>query len=209
MQDTPFSFLNSLACASVLLLLTSSLNAQSYKVEGKKPDFDDLPSPSFSIGGKDKTFKAKEWLEIEAAFTVKMAPEPPSKTADRILVKWYVAVENPDKKNTFLLLTKDITHVNVPLNEEVYSSVYLSPASVRRISGSDRAGKSLVYLVGYEILINGVKVAQESSKEKAGWWNVPSEKISRTDTVPLLNKMESPFAHLWWDRYAETLQERR
>jgi hypothetical protein len=27
--------------------------------------------------------------------------------------------------------------------------------------------------------------------------------------VPLLNKMETPFANLWWDRYAEVLIERR
>jgi hypothetical protein len=171
MHKNRFSLLAALTCAIFAVVSTPRADAQAYKVDAKKPDFDDFPSPEFS-GGKQKNFKPKEWLEIEASIQVQMAPEPPSKTADRILVKWYVAVENPDKKGTYLLLTKDITHVNVPLGEEVFSSVYLSPASVRRLSGYDRAGKSLVYLVGYD-------------------------------------KSESAFAHMWWDRYAEILKERR
>ena len=29
------------------------------------------------------------------------------------------------------------------------------------------------------------------------------------DKVPLLNKAETPFAPMWWDRYAEVSAERR
>lgn len=194
--------------AALGIMSTSSANAQAYKVEATPPEFDDLLSPQFS-GGKQKSFKPKDWLEIEASIKVRMAPEPPSKTAERILVKWYVAVEHPDKKGAYLLLTKDITHVNVPLDEEIFTSVYLSPASMKRLTGSDRGGKSAVYLVGYEVLVNGEKVAQETNKGKAGWWNVASDKISRSDSVPLLDKSESAFSNHWWDRYAEILVERR
>ncbi len=209
MRNLRLSFLTTLFGAALPLLVSPVLEAQAYKVEATKPQFDDLQSPVFTTGGKDKGFKPKDWLEIEAAFTVKMAPEPPSKTAERILVKWYIAVQHPDKKGSFLLLTKDVTHVNVPLNEEIFSSVYLSPASVKRLTGSDRAGKGMVELVGYEVLVNGEKVAMETNKNKVGWWNTASDKISRSDTVPLLNKMETPFAHLWWDRYAEIQTESR
>lgn len=182
--------------------------AQQYKVEANKPVFDDLQSPEYS-GGKQKSFKPKDWLELEAAFTVQMAPEPPSQTAERVLVKWYVAVKHPDKRGAYLLLTKDITHVNIPLNEEIFSSVYLSPASIKRLTGSDRGGKGSVEFVGYEVLVNGEKVAQETQGGQPGWWNTASDKISRSDTVPLLNKMETPFSNHWWDRYAEILVERR
>ncbi len=202
------SLFTALTCAAIGALSHSTAHAQSYKVEGKKPSFDDLPSPEFS-GGKQKSFKPKDWLEIEASIKIQMDPAPPSKTAERILVKWYVAVEHPDKRGAYLLLTKDVTHVNVPLDEEIYSSVYLSPSSVKRLTGSDGGGKKAVYLVGYEVLINGEKVAQETDKNKPGWWNVASDKISRSDTVPLLDKNESAFAMMWWDRYAEILIERR
>ena len=209
MRTKPRKPLTAIACALIGVFSLSEANAQAYKVEAQKPEFDDLQSPQFDTGGSDKGFKPKDWLEVEASFKVQMAPEPPSKTAERLLVKWYVAVEHPDKRGAYLLLTKDVTHVNVPLNEEIFSSIYLSPASVTRLTGSDRGGKKAVKYIGYEILVNGEKVAQESDGAKAGWWNVASDKISRSDTVPLLNKSETPFAHLWWDRYAEILPETR
>jgi hypothetical protein len=209
MRNLRLSLLSAVAVATISISFDSIANAQAYKVEPEKPAFDDLPSPDFNVS-KTKPFKPKDWLEIEASFKIQMSPEPPSKTAERVMVKWYIAVEHPEKKGAYLLLTKDITHVNVPLNEEIFSSVYLSPASIKRLTGRDRAGKSVVNLVGYEVLINGEKVAQETSgASKPGWWNTTSDKISRSDTVPLLSKIETPFANMWWDRYAEVLIERR
>lgn len=211
MLNIRFNLLSALTCVALCSFANSNLNAQAYKIEASEPDFDDLLSPEFDTGERKK-FKPKEWLEIEASFKVKMAPEPPSQTAERILIKWFVAVKHPEKSGALLLLTKDITHVNIPLNEEIFSSVYISPASIKRLTGKDRAGKGAVEYVGYEILVNGEKVAQETNKKvqgKTDWWNIASSTISRSDTVPLLNKMETPFANMWWDRYAEILVERR
>jgi hypothetical protein len=206
MRTIRHNFLTVISCALAGVLSHSAANAQVFRVEGDKPAFEDISSPK--LGDSKNGFKPKEWLEIEASIKVDMRPEPRSKTADRILVKWYVAVENPDKQGTYLLLTKDITHVNIPLGDKVFSSVYLSPSSVRRLTGGDRAGKSMVYLVGYEVLANGVKVAENSSKDKPGWWNIASNKISRSEVVPLLDKSESAFAQMWWDRYAEISKEK-
>jgi hypothetical protein len=58
------------------------------------------------------------------------------------------------------------------------------------------------------VLVNGVKVGEESTKGVAGWWNSASDKISRTEKIPLLNKYETPFKIFWWDRYAE-IEERK
>jgi len=209
MRKIQFTSFTAVICASLGFLLQSTANAQAYKVKASEPKFEGIESPVFGATAVRKSFDAKEWLEIEASFEVEMAPEPPSKTADQILVKWYVAVEHPDVRGGYLLLTKDVTHVNVPLSEEIFSSVYLSPSSVRRITGSDRAGKRTITFVGFEVLINGQKVAEEAFGSKAGWWNIPSQKLSRSEIVPLLNKNETPFAHMWWDRYAEILPERR
>jgi hypothetical protein len=192
-----------LAAAFALSAFSSqSAFAQESKVEAQKPKFDDLPSPEFS-GGKQKSFKPKNWLEAEATIKLSMRPEPKSKTAERITVKWYVAVKNPEKSGTFLLLTKEIVHVNIPLDEDIISSVYLSPASLRRLTGSDRAGKGAVEYVGYEVLVDGEVKAADTDKGQPGWWKSTSDKISRTDTVPLLDKSETPFANMWWDAYAE------
>lgn len=194
--------------AFIAALSVGSATGQAAKVLGDKPSFDDIPSPEFG-GVKSKAFKPKDWLEIEAKLNISLSPEPPTKTCDKITVKWYIAVKNAEKSGTFLLFTKDIDYVNVPVSEEIYCSVYLSPSSIKRLTGADRAGKSAVEYVGYEVLINGEKVAQETSKGKPGWWAVASDKISRSDKVPLLNKAETPFAPMWWDRYAEVSAERR
>ena len=196
------------ASAFIAALSIGSASGQAAKAVIEKPAFDDLPSPEFP-GGKSKAFKPKDWLEIETKLNLSLSPEPASKTCDKVIVKWYVADKNPEKPGTFLLISKDIEYVNVPLSEDVYCSVYLSPSSIKRLTGFDRAGKGSVEYVGFEVLINGEKVAQETSKGKVGWWSAASDKISRTEKVPLLNKAETPFASMWWDRYAEVSAERR
>lgn len=208
MNVLPRTTLSLAATAFIAALSIGNVFGQASKVVGEKPMFDDLPSPIFSGGGKDKSFKPKDWLEIETKLKISLSPEPPSKTLDRLVVKWYIAVKNPEKAGSMLLLTKEITHVNVPLEEEIYSSVYLSPGSIKRLTGSDKGGKGAVEYVGYEVLVNGEKKAEATNKGPDGWWNKASEKISRSETVPLLNKNETPFSNMWWDRYAETSAER-
>ena len=196
------------ASAIIASLSIGSAFGQAAKVTGDKPSFDDLQSPEFS-GGKQLPFKPKDWLAIEVKLKADLSPEPKSKTCDRLTVKWYIAVKDLEKSGSMLLLTKDVEHVNIPLGEDVYCSVYLSPASIKRLTGSDRAGKSVVEAVGYEVLIDGRAVASDTTKFKVGWWNAASNKISRSDAVPLLDKSETPFSNMWWDRYAEVGKDRR
>jgi hypothetical protein len=202
-------FIVTAATATAALAFSGSALAQAVKVQVEKPTFDDLTSPTDFGGTKSKTFKPKDWLEVEAKLKVSMRPEPPSKTLERMTIKWYIAVKNPDKPGTYLLLSKEIEHVNIPLDEDIFSSVYLSPASVKRLTGLDKAGKNAVDLVGFEILVNGEKVAQETNKNQPGWWATASDKIARSETVPLLSKKDTPFSVMWWDRYAEVAPERR
>jgi hypothetical protein len=202
MNDLLRKSLSLTASAIIAGLSMGSAFGQTAKVLGEKPTFEDFPSPEF--GGKQKTgFKPKDWLDIETKLKIALSPEPKSKTCEKLTVKWYVAVKNPEKSGSYLLLTKDIEHVNAPLDEDVYCSVYLSPASIKRLTGSDKGGKNAVEFVGYEVLINGEKVASDTNKGPKDWWTKPSDKISRSETIPLLNKSETPFANMWWDRYAE------
>jgi hypothetical protein len=208
-MNVPRRIILSITLSSIVAVLApASLFGQAVKVTAESPSFDDLPSPQFS-GVKNKSFKPLDWLEIEVPMKVEMKPEPPSKTCDKLTIKWYVAVKNVDKPGTFLLFSSEVDHVNVPLNEEVFGSVYISPASLRRITGSGTGGKSAVEFVGYEILVDGEKKADGTNKGKVGWWNSASDKISRSEVVPLLNKSETPFSAMWWDRYPEISVDRR
>jgi len=189
--------------------LASPVMGQAGEIKIDNPKFDNLPSPQFSVG-KNKSFKPKDWLEVEVKFKVKMPRSYKQKFIDRVTVKWYVAIEDPSGGKRSVYLEKEVNHVNVPVGEDIYSSVYLSPAAIKRISGRDKAGKSVVKSVGGEILVNGQASANKgggyfSSTGKPGWWT----KISRYDRIPLLNKNETPFKFLWWDRYAEIEPKRR
>jgi hypothetical protein len=196
---------------SLVALSLASTPAQAQtaaRAQVEKPVFEELQSPQIASQTRDKRFTPRDWLEIEGAITIDARPVPPSGMLDRLVVKWYVAIKNPEKSGEFFKLSREVTHVNVPIGEPIYSSVYLSPSSIRRITGNYRNAKGSVEFVGYEVLFNGEVIAHATNKGPDQWWTKPSEKIADSDSVPLMTKPETPFAAFWWDRYAEVAVER-
>lgn len=187
------------------------LMAQQYELKVDDPDFDDLLSPNINANTKEKNWKPKEWLEVEVKFRIVRSSDKDEKYADRVTVKWYVAAEVQEGTSSRdRVLEKEVDYVNVPIGEDIHVSVYLSPSAVERISGRERAGKSIVKGVGGEILVNGSPAYKNSgfftteAKSKGKWW----DSMARYNKIPLLNKNETPFKFLWWDHYAE-IEERR
>lgn len=168
--------------------------------------FEELPSPDMNVT-RIKKFRPKDWLEVEASMEI-----PPQNRVheevgflDRVMVRWYVAmIEEASGKP--MLLTTDVNHVNVEVDEEVYTSIYISPNTLKRLTGRDRAAKTAIEAIGLEIFVDGVKVGQASEGKKAGWWE--SAALARGDRFPLQNKNQTPFKMLWWDRYAEIEEQR-
>jgi len=177
-----------------------------YKVEAEKPEIVKVLSPDLGGLSAKKVFRPKDWMEIEVKFKVEVPPADKKKIKflDKVTVKWYIAVKNPEGKG-FILLEKEVNHVNVPVGQDIYASVYLSPNSVMRLTGGDRINKADIKEAGGEILVNGQQPVKNSgffSKDTQGkWWS--SGKLSRYDKIPLLNKDETPFKILWYSRYAE------
>jgi len=174
------------------------------KAEVDKITFDALPSPDISTA-KAKNFKAKDWLEVEARVRMQAVPVPASGFLDKITVKWYIAAENVGGKAT-ALLTKEVSYVNVPVNEYFFVSVYLSPSSVKRITGDERASERSVKAVALQILYNGKEIGTQSSSGPDNWWNNPV--LGQMSGVQVLNKNETPFKAFWWDRYGEIEEQR-
>lgn len=201
------SALAAIAVASAALaLLAAPAHAQG-KADVGNLVFDDIPSPDVQTG-KSKNFKPKDWLEVEAGIKIPATNAEQKKAGfiDQVTVKWYVAFKNPDGKG-FIKLSKTINHINVPIEEEIFSSVYMSPSMLKRVTGKDKAGKGDVEAVGLEVLVNGEKVGLAAQKKPEKWWEAGSLS-DQSDKFPLLNKDETPFAMLWWDRYAEIQKER-
>ncbi|MCW1922948.1 hypothetical protein OKA05_10330 [Luteolibacter arcticus] len=194
------------ASVAALAFLAVPAHAQG-KADVGNMIFDDIPSPDVQ-GVKGKNFKPKDWLEVEAGIKIPATNAEQKKAGfiDQVTVKWYVAFKNPEGKN-FIKLTKTIIHINVPVDEEIFSSVYMSPSMLKRVTGKDKAGKGDVEAVGIEVLVNGEKVGQAAQKKPDKWWEAGSLS-DQSDKFPLLNKDETPFAMAWWDRYAEIQKER-
>jgi len=187
------------------LAMSSPIMAQQYKLDISKPEFDSLLSPTIGGGTTVKKFKPKEWLEVEVKIKIESSNRDED-FADRVTVKWYVAAQVTENKSTKVrLLEKEINYVNVPIGEDVYVSVYLSPTAVKRISGRDSAAKSIIEEIGGEITVNGIQPVKSSGffttmpKSKGKWW----DSLTPFRKIPLLNKNETPFKFFWWDRYAE------
>ncbi|MFT4177200.1 MAG: hypothetical protein QM627_11160 [Luteolibacter sp.] len=192
-----------LATAFAFTVLSSGLSfGQAARATVEKPKFDTLPSPEFSGGGKQKDFKPKDWLEVEAKVRLEMQPTPKTNTCDKVEVIWYVAAPNPDKAASFYKIKRTVTYMNVPVGEDVYVSAYLSPASMKRLTGNDGAGKRALRYVAVEVRVNG-QVVGSASDGPQNWWNQASDKVSETSVVKLMDKSETPFNAMWWDRYPE------
>jgi hypothetical protein len=195
----------------LLVVLPMSYASAQFKVDIEKPEIVEITSPDLGGNSAKKSFKPKDWMEMEVKIKIEAADKD-KLFADKVTVKWYVAAKNPGKGSKgYILLEKEVTHVNVPIGEDVYVSVYLSPNSIKRLTGTDRISKTDINDVGGEILVEGQKPAKPnngyfSMDKKVGWWT--SGSISRYDKIPLLNKDETPFKILWYSRYAELEEER-
>jgi len=195
--------------AAVLLGIGFCLPQQGFgqgaaKADVDKISFDALPSPDLNVS-KAKNFKPKDWLEVEAKVRLQAVPVPVTGFLDKITVKWYIAAENVGGKAT-ALLTKEVSYVNLPVNEDFFVSVYLSPSAVKRITGEDRASARTVKAVALQILYNGKEIGTQSSSGPDNWWNNPV--LGQMSGVQVLNKNETPFKALWWDRYGEIEEQR-
>jgi len=200
-----------LLSALLLFVLPSSFAMAQYKVDIEKPEIVEIKSPNLGGDSAKKNFKPKDWMEMEVKFKIE-AKDRKKLFADKVVVKWYVAAKAPEGQGKgYIMIEKEVTHVNVPIGEDIYVSVYLSPNSIKRLTGNDRISKSDINDVGGEILIDGQQPVGDkkgyfSMNKKPGWWT--SGSLSRFDKIPLLNKNETPFKILWYGRYAE-IEEKR
>ncbi|MGC6456896.1 MAG: Amuc_1102 family pilus-like protein [Akkermansiaceae bacterium] len=204
-MNTPTFLKNFVIIASGLAFSSAAFaqlpTSKDAKFTVDDPKFGALQSPEINDGNA-KNFKPKDWLEIEVKLKVdRLREQPKDNYLDEITVNWHVVVKGQDRKA--YKISRSITHVNIPTDEEVYVSIYLSPNTLRRITGKPKASKSDLEAVGGEVALNGEMVGFFSHGERAGWWRKPLKDVEATSKFPLLDKTQTPFAPLWYDRYAE------
>ncbi len=153
-------------------------------------------TPEFQASGvsSKKVPNPREWLEIEVEFEVDKV-DPRDGVLSELLFRYYVGIK--DERGQNIVLTGDVTHVNVMGGEDYYSVMYIAPSTMGKLTGDlRRVDPGSVKAHGVEIFYNGVLVGKESSTKTDFWTTMPSQ-------PGLLSKDKTPFALLWIDRYPE------
>lgn len=154
-----------------------------FEITKVQPAVVKTPEYQVSPSAANRT-RSKEWLEVEVQFRAE--PE----FTDELTFKYYILLL--DK-----LLVGEVTHINIPQARELYSVMYVPPRNIERILEGRPLTAATIKDVGVQILNRGALVAEKSFKSnQMQWWQTMQQ-------VPgmVVNKNDSPFAPLNWDRY--------
>ncbi|MGZ4983592.1 MAG: Amuc_1102 family pilus-like protein [Chthoniobacterales bacterium] len=176
----------------VLLLLASLCFAQSARADANfqitKITKNLISSPGFTFVGAEQFAQnlRDRWLEVEVEFT--SAPE----FSDELTFKYYVLVGNK-------VLTGEVTHMNVPAGRENRSVMYVPPKVLARFNAGRAVTLASVGNIAVQIVQQGAVKSELSLERMAANWFGTLPQVSGL----LLNKNETPFAPLYWDRYEQ------
>lgn len=186
------------AVAIISAPLASAQQVQVGDIKIKNLSVEIQQTPEFRPGNvKDKRVpKPRDWLEVEVEFEVDTNPR--DGFAPALMFRYYIAIQGADGKPR--TLRGDVTHVNVPGSTSLYSVVYVSPATLAKVTGKYTGfTESSIVGIGVAIYHDGVAKTGEASKLPNGWWT-----NANVQTEPgVLKKKNTPFALLWLDRYAD------
>ncbi len=137
------------------------------------------------VGGEEKRFDIKKWLEIEVEFS-STAPVTPE-----LLFKYYVLMNGT-------LLTGEVNHVDIAAGQSLFSVMYVSPRACASLLKGQPLNNATVQNIAVQILRPGIgqPVAEKQLKPGPPFYTTLQQ-------VPglLVNKNHSPFAPLYWDHF--------
>jgi hypothetical protein len=182
-----FNSFHSLGLLLAFLWVANAAQAQQrgsgYEISGISPSVVRTPDYDFS-GDKKPGVRPRNWLEVEVEFRAE--PE----MTEELTVKYYILVNKT-------LFVGETTHVNIAKGRERRSVMYIAPNTLERLMEGKPFNASAIENVGVELLKQGQLVAVKSLKDsRVPWW----QQFPQT-TGYVLNKNDTPFAPLYWDRY--------
>jgi hypothetical protein len=147
-----------------------------------------ISTPQFVYTGGEQhpTNQRDRWLEVEVEFAA-----TPTLT-DELTFKYYILFNGN-------LLTGEVTHVNVPSGRENRSVMYVPPRALARFGNNRPITANSCQNIAVQIVQQGAVKAEASLNRAQPQWFTTPEQISGF----VLNKNETPFAPLYWDRYEQ------
>ena len=148
-----------------------------------------IATPDFNYSGAEtfRTNARDRWLEIEVEFSAR--PE----FTEELTLKYYILLNGK-------LLTGEVTHVNILAGREHHSVVYVPPRALAHLMGNRPLTANSIENVAVQILQQGAVKDELSLNRTRPQWFASLPQLSGF----VLNKNETPFAPLYWDRYEQT-----
>ena len=148
-----------------------------------------IKSPEFQIvGGPQKRSKTGTWLELEIEYETKV------EDIDDLTFDYHVLVEGK-------LLDGSVTYVNIPKGRDHYAVMYIAPRTLEKLTGGKPLNPGNIN-AWVEVSKQGQKLDAPAAYKPGAMPNVPHL------AGMVLNKSETPFAPLFYDRY-ETIKATR
>ena len=147
-----------------------------------------ITTPQFTYTGAQQ-YQANQrdrWLEVEVDFQA--APE----FTDELTFKYYILINGK-------LLTGEVTHTNVAAGRDNRSVMYVSPKTLARVMGGRPVAPNSVQNVAVQIVQQGAVKHELSAERAQPNWYATMPQVAGL----VLNKNETPFAPLYWDRYEQ------
>jgi hypothetical protein len=144
------------------------------------PEFNFTGAQTYRNNGRDR------WLEVEVEFSA--APE----FNDELTSKYFILINRK-------VLSGEVTHVNILRGRELRSVMYVPPRALAHILGNRALTANAVENVAVQVLAQGAVKDEQSLERARPQWYAALPAV----TGLLLNKNETPFAPLYWDRYEQ------
>ena len=182
----------SAAIASLLLLTLSSLHSfaqrSDYDILKISPAVDMTPQITFQFGPESHpTPRSQQWLEVEVNFMAR--PE----WTDELTFNYFILLNGE-------CLTGSVTHIDIPAGRDLYSVMYVSPRTIAKIMNGQPLTGVAIQDVGVQIVSKGEVLVTKSYKTRGAtqWWQNQQQVSGK-----VLNKDQTPFGPLIWDRYEQ------
>jgi hypothetical protein len=145
-----------------------------------------ISTPQYQYNGAEQyqANQRQRWLEVEVEFTA--TPE----WTDELTFKYYILFNGK-------LLTGEVTHTNIPAGRDDRSVMYLPPRTLERFANNRPITANMFQNIAVQIVQQGAVKDELSLTRAPAQWFTTIPQISGY----VLNKNETPFAPLYWDRY--------
>jgi hypothetical protein len=147
-----------------------------------------ISTPQFTYIGAEQhpTDQRERWLEVEVEFTAAPA------WTDELTFRYYILFNGR-------LLTGEVTHTNISAGHGKHSVMYVSPRTLARFSDDRPVMLNSFQNIAVQIVQQGAIKGEFSLVRAPPQWFATMSQINGF----VLNKDETPFESLYWDRYEQ------